>query len=128
MLVRRTYKYRAYLPKAVEQKASFTLTRCRELYNAALQEWRDAYLLRGVSVNYYDQQNQLPDVKEVRPEYKDIHSQVLQDVLKRLDKARQAFYRRVKAGQTPGSLGFKAVIVTTASPIHRVAGSWTATV
>ncbi|MDQ2808060.1 MAG: transposase [Chloroflexota bacterium] len=67
-----------------------------------MQEWREAYRLRGVSLNYYDQANQLSAVKEVRPEYKDIHSQVLQDVLKRLDKARQAFYRRVKAGQTPG--------------------------
>lgn len=107
MLVRRTYKYRAYLSKAVERKASFTLTRCRELYNAALQEWRDAYRMRGVSVNYYDQANQLSAIKEVRPEYKDIHSQVLQDVLKRLDKARQAFYRRVKAGQTPGHPRFQ---------------------
>ena len=102
MIVRRTYKYRAYLPKAVEGAASFTLTRCRELYNAALQERRDAYRLRGVSINFYDQSNQLPDVKEVRPEYKDIHSQVLQDVLHRIDKAFQNFFRRVKAGQTPG--------------------------
>ena len=38
----------------------------------------------------------------MRPEYRDIHSQVLQDVLTRLDRAFQAFFRRVKAGETPG--------------------------
>ena len=36
------------------------------------------------------------------PEYAAIHSHVLQDVLARLDKTYQAFFRRVQAGQTPG--------------------------
>jgi putative transposase len=36
------------------------------------------------------------------PEYAAIHSHVLQDVLARLEKTYQAFFRRVKAGQTPG--------------------------
>jgi putative transposase len=48
------------------------------------------------------QSAQLPDIKAVRPEYRDIHSQVLQDVLTRLDRAFQRFFARVKAGQTPG--------------------------
>jgi putative transposase len=55
-----------------------------------------------VSVTVADQSAQLPAVKEVRPEYGDIHSQVLQDVLTRLDRAFQAFFRRVKNGETPG--------------------------
>ena len=45
------------------------------------------------------QSAQRPAVKEVRPDYHDIHSQVLQDVLTRLDRAVQAFFRRVKAGE-----------------------------
>jgi putative transposase len=36
------------------------------------------------------------------PEYAAIHSHVLQDVLARLDKSFQAFFRRMRAGQTPG--------------------------
>ena len=80
----------------------WTLDRTRELYNAALQERRDAYRLCGTSINYYDQANQLPEIKEIREEYRNIHSQVLQDVLRRVDKAMQAFFRRVKAGETPG--------------------------
>ena len=80
----------------------FTLNRCRELYNAALSERRDSYKYTGKGVSYYDQKKDLPEIKEIREEYKDIHSQVLQDVFLRLDKAMKSFFRRVKAGETPG--------------------------
>ncbi len=52
-------------------------------YNAGLQERREAYRMCGASVGYLQQQNQLPAIKEARPEYKQIGSQVLQDVLRR---------------------------------------------
>jgi putative transposase len=48
------------------------------------------------------QSAQLPEIKEIRPEYKEIHSQVLQDTLKRVDKAFKGFFSRLKKGQTPG--------------------------
>jgi putative transposase len=67
------------------------------LYNAALQERRDAYRLNRISISYYDQANQLKEIKETNSEYKDVHSQVSQDVLKRVDKAFQAFFRRIKS-------------------------------
>src|SRR5579884_1270509 len=73
------------------------LDRCRELYNAGLEERREAYRMRGVSVTRYRQVTQLPAVKEGRPEYKEIGSQVLQDVLERLDRAFAAFFKRVAA-------------------------------
>ncbi|HEX5441937.1 MAG TPA: transposase, partial [Ktedonobacterales bacterium] len=50
----------------------------------------------------FQQQAELPDLKAAFPEYAAINAQVLQDVLTRLDKTYQAFFRRVKAGQTPG--------------------------
>jgi len=81
---------------------AFVVRRCRELYNAALQERREAWQKCGVSVTEASQSAQLPAIKEVRPEYRDIHSQVLQDVLMRLDRAFQAFFRRAKNGETPG--------------------------
>jgi putative transposase len=100
-LYRLAYKYRLLPTRKQTELLSWTLARCRELYNAALQERRDAYQMahNHKSLNYYDQANQLPQVKEVRPEYRDIHSQVLQDVLRRVDKTFQAFFRRVKAGR-----------------------------
>jgi len=79
-----------------------TLALCLELYNAALQERRDAYRMAGKSLSFAAQSSQLPAVKDARPEYRDIHSQTLQDVLHRLDRAYQAFFRRVKAGAAPG--------------------------
>src|SRR5262249_39575078 len=85
-----------------EQAMAFVVRRCRELYNAALQERRDAWQKCGVSMTLASQSAQLPAIKEVRPEYRDLHSQVLQDVLTRLDRAFQAFFRRVKAGEKPG--------------------------
>jgi IS605 OrfB family transposase len=101
--MRKMFKYRIYLKKAIEQKLCWTLTRCRELYNAALSERKDAYKYAGQSRSYYDQQNDLPEIKaEIRPEYQEIGAHVLQDVLKRLDKAFQNFFRRIKEGQKPG--------------------------
>ena len=100
--IRKTFKYKLNPTPDQEQALAFVVRRCRELYNAALQERRDAWQMCGVSVTSASQSAQLPAVKEVRPEYRDIHSQVLQDVLTRLDRAYQAFFRRPKAGETPG--------------------------
>src|SRR2546421_614241 len=99
---KQAYKFRLYPTKKQAQALQWTLDRARELYNAALQERRDAYRMAGKSLNYYDQANQLPEIKAIRQEYQDIHSQVLQDVLRRVDKAMKAFFRRVKAGERPG--------------------------
>jgi putative transposase len=99
---RRTYKYRLYPTHKQADQLDWTLTHCRELYNAALQERRDAYRMAGKSVSYYEQKAALPAVKQARPEYHNIHSQVLQDVILRVDRAFQAFFRRVAAGAKPG--------------------------
>src|SRR6266567_4300352 len=102
-LMRKTYKYRIYPNKQTEKKLFWTLTRCRELYNAALSERRDAYKYTKKSITYDDQQNDLPEIKrEIREEYQDIAAHVLQDVLRRLDRAFQNFFRRVKNGEDPG--------------------------
>jgi putative transposase len=100
--VRKTFKYKLKPTAEQERAMEWVLRRCRELYNAALQERRDAWQKCGVSVTTAGQSAQLPAVKEVRPEYQGIHSQVLQDVLTRLDRAFQAFFRRICEGQTPG--------------------------
>jgi putative transposase len=100
--VRKTYTYK--LQPTAEQAGAmeFVLRCCRELYNAGLQERRDAWHTCGVSITAASQSAQLPAIKEVRPEYRDVHSQVLQDVLTRLDRAFGAYLRRVKAAETPG--------------------------
>jgi putative transposase len=108
--MRKTFKYRIYPKKETEQKLSWTLARCRELYNAALSERKDAYQYAGKSISYYDQQNDLPEIKaEIREEYRDIAAHVLQDVVRRLDKAFDRFFARValkKAGLFTGKVGY----------------------
>src|SRR5689334_10755034 len=105
----KAFKFRIYPTEKQVGKLEWQLRRCKELYNAALQERRDAYKMCGVSVSYYTQNKQLPEIKnEIREEYQDIHSQVLQDVLQRVDKAMDNFFRRVKNGEKPGYPRFKS--------------------
>jgi putative transposase len=81
---------------------------CCELYNAGLQEKRDAWKKQGINVRRFDQQAQLTDVKRFRPDVASIHAQVIQDVLVRLHRAFDGFFRRVKSGQTPGYPRFRS--------------------
>jgi putative transposase len=98
----KAFKYRIYPTRNQREALQFTLDRNRELYNAALEERKEAYRMSKVSISYNDQSAQLPEIKELRPEYKEIYSQILQDTLKRVDKAFKAFFKRVKEGKTPG--------------------------
>jgi len=116
----KAYNYRLYPNKKQAQTLQWVLDRARELYNAALQERRDAYeikvkrhpnyhdeatrkrLTQEHALTYHQQATQLPEIKAIRSEYQDIHSQVLQDVLRRVDKAYRAFFRRIQEGKTPG--------------------------
>jgi len=83
--VHKTFKCKLSPTPQQEQRIAFILRRCRELYNAALQERRDAWRMRGKSISCAHQSAELPAIKAVRPEYRDVHSQVLQEVLTRLD-------------------------------------------
>ncbi len=103
----KTFKYK--LRPTLEQAAQFetTLRLCRELYNAALQERRDAWKMQHVSVNSYQQKAQLPEIRQIREDCAAVHSQVLQDVILRVDRTFKAFFRRVKAGHKAGYPRFK---------------------
>ncbi|MEW6208105.1 MAG: transposase [Acidobacteriota bacterium] len=104
----KAHKYRIYPSKAQVTKLERTLGLCCELYNAGLQERRSAYRISRTAINYHTQAVQLPDIKEIRPDLNTVHSQVLQEVLLRLDKAFDAFFRRVKAGEKPGFPRFRS--------------------
>jgi putative transposase len=100
--VRITFKYKLKPTPEQERAMESVVRRCRELCNAGLREREEAWQKCGVSITAANQSAQLPDIKEVRPEYREIHSQGLQDVLTRLDRAFQVFFRRVTAGKPPG--------------------------
>lgn len=105
----RSYKF--LLRPTARQVGALTamLTDHRSLYNAALQERRDAYRHTSqTKIKYGDQSVQLKDIRAFDPERQGRWSfSSQQATLRRLDKAFQAFFCRVKAGQTPGYPRFK---------------------
>src|SRR5258708_930890 len=98
----KTFKYKLKPTLAQACLLDRTLMLCRHVYNAAVGERREAWRLRGVSVTCYQQKAELPDIKAAMPEYAEVYSQVLQDVVLRLDRAFQAFFQRIREGKTPG--------------------------
>ena len=100
--IRKTYQYKLKPTLEQERMLERTLMLCRHVYNAAIGERREAWRMRGVTVTYYQQKAELPGIKEAMPEYGEVNSQVLQDVVLRVDRAFEAFFRRIREGQTPG--------------------------
>jgi putative transposase len=105
--MRKTYKYRLYPTKKQVQKLNWTLDMCRILYNSCLLDRKRNYEQTGKGLSRIRQQEILKSDKGTVESLKEIHSQVLQDVLFRVDKAFQSFFRRVKAGEKPGYPRFK---------------------
>jgi putative transposase len=105
--LKKTYKFRAYINQTTEKQTNLVLELCRQIYNLCLEQRIDSYKNLRRSVSGYDQSNQLHELKQAYPEFKQIPSQTLQDVIERLDKAYKSFFSRVKKGQTAGFPRFK---------------------
>jgi putative transposase len=100
--VRKTYKYKLMPTPTQERELGRVLGMCRALYNTALEQRIIAYQRRRVSVSRYQQEAELKEIRAAFPDYAAIHSHVLQDLLARLDKTYQAFFRRVQVGEKAG--------------------------
>jgi putative transposase len=80
----------------------------RQLYNAALEERREAWRMGRVPVSYYTQARQLPTIRHTDRDGQSRWSAgSQQQTLRRLDQAFAAFFRRMKAGTKPGYPRFK---------------------
>jgi putative transposase len=104
---RKTYKEKLRPTPAQERALDAVLWRCRDLYNVALEQRITAWQRRHASVSRYEQEAELKDIRAEFPEYAASHSHVLQDVLARLDKTYQAFFRRIQRGDKAGFPRFK---------------------
>lgn len=104
----RNIEFRLYPTKAQEATLSQWLALHCELYNAAIMERRDAYRKCGLSISYNHQQNDLPLIKQYRPELIPLGSHALQETVRRVDRAYRAFFRRIKTGDIPGFPRFKS--------------------
>ena len=103
----KTFVYRVYPTSTQQRHMDSTLETCRRWYNACLEERKTAYEEHGVTIGKYDQLAKVKDLKATNTYAAPIHSHVLQVVVADLDKAFQHFFRRVKAGETPGYPRFK---------------------
>lgn len=105
--MRKTFKYRLYPTGNQVQALDNQLGEACRLYNGALQERRDAYQYAGISLSYYDQANQLKDIR-AEGGCDLANFSCSQDVLRRVDKTFQAFFGRVQRGEVPGYPRFKS--------------------
>ena len=148
--IQKTFQIRAYTTKQGYARIDTVLRDCARLYNAALQEWRDAYPRRTIEVQAdkgkgqvyrdgewrmaeaedtdgiwfnqtsgqpigtepqitkYSQMRELTGIRKDDPAWGDRSLRIARGVLVRLDRARNAFYKRAKAGEKPGYPRFKS--------------------
>ena len=105
--MRKAFKYRIYPTKAQWRALNNALREARWLYNQLLEQRKILWESDKQNISCFEQQKLIPELKIQRPTLKAVFSQVLQDVAKRLDKAMQGFFRRVKRGETPGYPRFR---------------------
>lgn len=95
----RVFRYRLKPTKAQVTKLNEQLELCRWVYNETLAMRKNSFEQDGKSVSYFESKRMLPIWKESKPELRSVHSQVLQDVVLRVNLAFKAFFRRVQSGE-----------------------------
>lgn len=93
----KSFKYRLYPSQKQKEQLEKTLETCRILYNDFLAERKDKYEKEKGKITCFEQINSLPNRKETNSFLKEVHSQVLQDIARRVNKSFQNFFRRLKA-------------------------------
>jgi putative transposase len=103
----KTFKYRLYPSRNQIRLLEQTLETCRRRHNACLAERKDAWEKEHRSIGQYEQLARVKNFRRENPFAAQVHSHILQVTTADLDKAFQAFFRRVKAGEQPGYPRFK---------------------
>lgn len=107
--MRKTYKYRIYPSKQQIERLEHTFEICRILYNSCLVDRKNHYEATGKGLSRISQQQILTADKKRVLLLKEVHSQVLQDVLFRVERAFDGFFRRLKeSGTKAGYPRFKS--------------------
>jgi putative transposase len=90
----RTLKYQIYPTKSQQAFLWNQSNLLNRLYNQFLEQKIKAYKENGINIKRFDLQKQLVKIKKQNSEYAKIHSQVLQQVPKRLHETFTAFFNR----------------------------------
>jgi putative transposase len=107
-MLKRKVTYRLYPNASQEKRLHEVLLIHQRIYNEALQARINVYRDENRTLSFADQCKTLTLWRK-NPHLSEINAQSLQVTLKRLDLAFQAFFRRVKLGQTPGFPRFKSI-------------------
>lgn len=103
----RMLKFRLYPNKNQKQILEQTLEDCRRTYNYLLADQKTTYKETGKLISQYDQNLKLVKLKREKPALSKIHSQVLQNISKRIRDAYHGFFVRRKLGLKAGLPRFK---------------------
>jgi len=106
--VKRIETVRLYPTASQDAALHHALHVTRHLYNAALQQRKDAYRLRAISVSMKMQYAEVTALRKESAHLAGVYRECEDAVLRRLDVAMQAFFRRCKRGETPGFPRYKA--------------------
>lgn len=105
--MRKAFKFRLYPTRQQTDALTRMLDTHRHLYNSALAERKETWDAEQRSVSYGEQSGHLKADRLTNPYLAETNFSSTQATLRRLDKAFQAFYRRVKKGEKPGYPRFK---------------------
>jgi len=103
----KAFVHRLYPSKSQRRRLEAVRETCRHFYNACRRQRKEAYEERGETISKTVQLRKVKVEKATSPYALDIHSHILQNVVADLDKAFEAFFRRVNAGENPGYPRFK---------------------
>lgn len=104
----RTYKYRLNPTKKQQALLSTLFFQMQTVYNDALNERRWQWRRSRKSINYYDQWDRMREERHALPdEMGMLNATSIQQMLRRVDKAYKAFYRRASRGEKGGHPRFK---------------------
>lgn len=101
----KSYEYRVYPRKWEIEKLDQMLWQGRLVYNQALEVCISTYKETGKGIKAINQWSYFRDWR--KQEGILLNASSLQHILRRLDKSYAAFFRRIKAGETPGHPRFK---------------------
>jgi len=105
--MKKSFKYNIRANNHTFDNTEKVLDLCRTLYNLCLEQRIYHWKHHRKSISKFAQMKQLVELKTVYPEFKQVPSQTLQDVIDRLDKAYDNFFRRVRNGEKPGFPRFR---------------------
>ena len=104
----RTFQQRGYVSRRGCDRLNQVLSSCADLYNIELQDWKCLYKQTGKSQSLFDRMKAFTITRNQDQFWGSLSIGVGRGVLIRADRARKAFYRRLKIGDKPGFPRFKS--------------------